>query len=65
MGHKKAKQKGLPLFVVSEPQARTFFVKLGFQDTHHVDMDLEKYAPEHCGFGNFRLSAMIYNEESS
>lgn len=55
----KAKDMGLPIFVSSEPQARSLFVKAGFKETSFFDIDLSPRAPEHCGFGVFRLSGLI------
>jgi hypothetical protein len=61
IGFEKAKIENLPLIVCSEPQAYEFFVKKGFGDTKHGDMDLSKWAPPYCGFGIFRLYGMIWN----
>ncbi|RFU34901.1 hypothetical protein B7463_g1493, partial [Scytalidium lignicola] len=36
----KAKAEGVPLTLSSEPEAHDFFVKRGFEDTRHVDIDL-------------------------
>lgn len=41
----RAKADGVPLVVCAEPAAYDFFVKLGFKDTRHVDIDLQKWAP--------------------
>lgn len=56
----RAKDRKLPLFVGTEPQVYPFFASFGFKDTGHVDWDLAKHAPAHCGFGSFRLSGMLY-----
>lgn len=55
----KAKEEGLPLVVYSEPQLYRFFLKMGFQDFDHADMDLRQWAEEFEGFGVFRLSGMV------
>ncbi|KAI0129786.1 hypothetical protein BJ170DRAFT_681273 [Xylariales sp. AK1849] len=54
------KQAGLPVFVISEPQARPFFSKLGFTGKGHFDIDLSEHAPKNCGYGVFRLSGMTH-----
>ncbi|KAH8893671.1 hypothetical protein GQ53DRAFT_840042 [Thozetella sp. PMI_491] len=58
----RGKEAGLPVFAGTEPQARPFFLKLGFKDTGHFDIDLSKHAPENCGYGLFRLSGMIVEQ---
>lgn len=59
LASEKAKAAGLPLAVGSEPQAYGFFLKQGFKDTKHADIDLRRWAPDNCGFGVFRISGMI------
>jgi predicted N-acetyltransferase YhbS len=56
----KGKQAGIPVFVCSEPQARQLYLGLGFRDTGFADIDLSQHGPEHCGFGVFRLSGMVF-----
>lgn len=58
----KAKAEGLPLVVLSEPEAHPFMVKQGFTDRKHVDIDLAKWAAPYSGFGLFRLFEMIWND---
>lgn len=60
LGSHRARAEGIPLVVCAEAPAYEFFVKLGFQDTRHCDIDLRKYAPANSGFGVFRLSGMIW-----
>ncbi|KAJ5120166.1 hypothetical protein N7448_010835 [Penicillium atrosanguineum] len=60
LGFDRAKAEGIPLAVCAEAPAYGFFVKLGFKDTTHCDMDLRRYAPANSGFGIFRLSGMIW-----
>ena len=55
----KAAEAGIPFAVCSEPAAHDFFLKLGFKDIVHGDIDLRRWAPEHSGFGNFRLFGMV------
>jgi hypothetical protein len=55
----RAKTEGLPLVAKVEPGAYEFFLKHGFKDTKHGDIDLSKFAPPYTGFGSFRLSGMI------
>lgn len=60
LGFDRAKAEGIPLAVCAEAPAYEFFVKLGFKDTIHCDIDLQKYAPANSGFGVFRLSGMVW-----
>jgi N-acetylglutamate synthase-like GNAT family acetyltransferase len=55
----QAKAAGLPLFLQSTPEEHRFFLKQGFRDTKHADIDLRQWAPPNSGFGNFRLSGMV------
>lgn len=57
-----AKAEGLPLAFESEPAVRGFFLKHGFKDTKHADMDLRPFSPEYCGFGMFRLWGMVMRD---
>lgn len=57
----KAKSEGVPLAVASEPAVHDFFLKLGFEDAKHFDIDLRKWSPEYCGFGVFRIWGMAMN----
>ena len=57
----KAKAAGVPVAVSSEPQAYAFFIKMGFEETKSVEMDLAQWAPPYSGFGAFRLRSMICN----
>ncbi|KAL2822233.1 hypothetical protein BDW59DRAFT_180907 [Aspergillus cavernicola] len=56
----KAKSLGLPIALVTEPQVYNFFIKQGFKDTKHVDLDLAECAPPYSGFGIFRLAGMVW-----
>jgi predicted N-acetyltransferase YhbS len=39
-GFAEARATGIPFCVVSEPAARSFFDKFGFEEVVHADMDL-------------------------
>ncbi|KAI1079345.1 hypothetical protein F5B20DRAFT_544572 [Whalleya microplaca] len=54
----RARADGLPLTICAEPNHHDFFLKRGFRDTKHVDIDLRHWAPEHNGYGIFRVSRM-------
>ncbi|KAB8356537.1 hypothetical protein FH972_024121 [Carpinus fangiana] len=54
----KATAARLPLITCSEPPAHEFFLKQGLIDTKWVDIDLRKWAPDHAGYGVFRISGM-------
>lgn len=58
----KAQEAGIPFSTTSEPAAHEFFLKLGFKDTKHGDIDLRKWAAENSGFGNFRLYGMVLSK---
>lgn len=60
----KAKLEGVPVALVSEPQAYGYWEKKGFTDTKYRDIDLAQWAPPHSGFGTFRLSGMALNPSS-
>ncbi|KAF2106230.1 hypothetical protein BDV96DRAFT_654937 [Lophiotrema nucula] len=45
----KAKEKGLPVLMGSEPQAKRLFETCGFEETGFVDWDLRRFAKENCG----------------
>ncbi|KAJ5769433.1 hypothetical protein N7520_003992 [Penicillium odoratum] len=60
LGFDRAKAEDIPLSVCAEAPSIPFFKKIGFKETIHVDMDLQKYAPAHSGFGVFRLAGMIW-----
>jgi hypothetical protein len=47
----KAKATGLPLSVSSEPGASGFFLKHGFTETKHVDVDLSQWTPPNSEWG--------------
>jgi GNAT superfamily N-acetyltransferase len=56
----KAKAEGLDLAIGAEPQVHKLLLKLGFQDTVHVDFDLAQWSKdEYSGFGIFRLWGMV------
>lgn len=60
----KAKSEGVPVALVSEPQAYGYWEKKGFKDTKHRDIDLAQWAPPYSGFGTFRLFGMVLNTSS-
>ncbi|KAJ5201383.1 uncharacterized protein N7498_006046 [Penicillium cinerascens] len=60
LGFDRARAEGIPFAVCAEAPAHEFFIKLGFKDTTHYDIDLRKYAPAYSGFGIFRLSGMMW-----
>ena len=62
-GLERAKKEGLPVFLISEPQARDFFLSEGFLETGYVDIDLSRHAPPNCGYGIFRLTSMIFENK--
>lgn len=62
-GFAEAKAAGVPFCVTSEPAARSFFVKSGFIEVNHADMDLGVWAPPYTGFGVFRLTGMVWRPE--
>ncbi|KAL1857233.1 hypothetical protein Plec18167_004711 [Paecilomyces lecythidis] len=60
LGFDRARAEGLPLVVAGEAPAYGFFDTVGFKETRHIDIDLRKYTPANSGFGNFRLTGMIW-----
>ncbi|KAE8395654.1 hypothetical protein ETB97_011247 [Aspergillus alliaceus] len=57
----KAKSAAVPVIVNAEPQTYDFFKKYRFEDTKHVDFELDKWAPPYSGFGVFRLAGMAWH----
>jgi N-acetylglutamate synthase-like GNAT family acetyltransferase len=55
----RAASAGLPLFVCAMPTARAFYQKVGFIENTYVSVDLSKWAPEYCGYGEFRFYGML------
>lgn len=60
LGFDRARAESIPFALCAEAPAHEFYVKLGFEETKHGDIDLNKYAPANSGFGNFRLTGMIW-----
>lgn len=56
----EARIANVPLMVTSEPASHSFFLRHGFEDGKHVDMDLSKYMPAYSGFGLFRMTRMAW-----
>lgn len=49
----------MPLSLCSEPNYHGFFVKRGFKDQEHADIDLMQWAAPYTGYGVFRLTRMV------
>ncbi|KAJ5768256.1 hypothetical protein N7533_000839 [Penicillium manginii] len=60
LGFDRAKAENIPFALGAEAPSHGFYVKLGFKETTHADIDLAKYASAHSGFGVFRLNGMIW-----
>jgi predicted N-acetyltransferase YhbS len=58
----KAKEVGIPLALNSVPAAHNFYLRLGFRDLNHMDVDLAKWAPANSGYGIWRCYAMMMDE---
>ncbi|KAI0479873.1 hypothetical protein F4859DRAFT_451946 [Xylaria cf. heliscus] len=59
-GH--AAEEELPLRIIAEPNHHDFFVRRGFRDIKHTDVDLTKWAAPLSGYGAFRISSMVSDE---
>ncbi|KAI6091611.1 hypothetical protein F4821DRAFT_254928 [Hypoxylon rubiginosum] len=55
----RAVWEGLRLTVNAEPNHHEWFLRRGFIDVVVSDVDLRQFAPEHSGYGQFRISKMI------
>nr|XP_036576438.1 acetyltransferase [Colletotrichum truncatum]KAF6783176.1 acetyltransferase [Colletotrichum truncatum] len=55
----RAKAEGIALSLCSEPTAYEFYVKRGFQDIKHVDIDLCRWTPPYSGYGVYRYTGMV------
>lgn len=60
LGFDRAKVENIPFVLCAEAPAHGFYIKLGFEETEHADIDLAKHAPAYSGFGVFRLTGMIW-----
>ncbi|KAI1380508.1 hypothetical protein F4677DRAFT_441822 [Hypoxylon crocopeplum] len=54
----RAQVAGVPLTICAEPNHHDFFLKRGFREAKHVDIDLRQWAAENSGYGVFRISRM-------
>lgn len=57
----RAEKAGIPLTLNAEPEALDFYLKLGFTETGHADIDLAQWATPNSGLGNFRWTGMIWH----
>ncbi len=63
LGVERAEKAGIVLAVGAEPEARDFFLSLGFKDSKYFDVDLSQWAPKSSGFGVFRFTRMVKSRE--
>ncbi|KAI1416419.1 hypothetical protein F5Y13DRAFT_186038 [Hypoxylon sp. FL1857] len=61
----RAQLEGLPLTISAEPNHHDFFLRRGFRDAKHVDIDLRQWAADNSGYGVFRISRMQFLAEQS
>jgi hypothetical protein len=57
-----AKVAEVPLFLCSVPSAHGFYLKLGFRDSIHADIDLSRWGAEYDGFGVYRFFGMLASD---
>jgi hypothetical protein len=58
-----ADKEQLPIFLVAFPNAHGMYLKLGYEDKNHFDVDLSDYTAKYCGFGVYRSFGMVKDPE--
>lgn len=49
----------VPVWIVTQARGRGMYLKFGFEDTGHLDVDLAEYMGPNLGFGSHRTFCMI------
>jgi hypothetical protein len=58
--HSIADRAGLPIYLTAFPGAHGMYLKLGYADTGHFDVDLNEWAREKwTGYGIYRSYGMV------
>lgn len=60
-----ADKEQIPIFLVAFPNAHGMYLKLGYEDRLHFDVDLSEYTEKYCGFGVYRSSGMVREPKAS
>lgn len=55
----KARAEGIPVVVQATTGNEEFFLKLGFEETRHADLDLAKWESG-SRLGMFRMTGMVW-----
>jgi hypothetical protein len=58
-GLERVDAKGIASSVVSTPNAKDFYVKFGFAELSHADLDIAKVRGDFQGFGLWRQYGML------
>jgi len=58
-----ADEASLPIALCSYPGAHDLYLKLGYIDLGHFDLDLNGYGKKFCGYGIYRLYSMLHEPE--
>lgn len=58
-GLERVDAKGIASSVVSTPNARDFYMKFGFAEISHADLDIRKVRGDFLGFGIWRQYGML------
>ncbi|KAK2630036.1 hypothetical protein QTJ16_000856 [Diplocarpon rosae] len=61
--HELAVQDGLPIYLTAFPSAHDMYVKLGYTDETHYDVDLNEHGAKYRGFGVYRSYGMLWQPE--
>ena len=57
--HEIADGENLPIYLTAFPGAHHLYLKLGYEDIKHFDVDLNEYGEKYRGFGIYRNWAML------
>ncbi|CAL3963130.1 unnamed protein product [Diplocarpon coronariae] len=62
--HELATEDGLPIYLTAFPSAHDMYLKLGYTDETHFDVDLNEYGTKYRGFGVYRSYGMLWQPEN-
>lgn len=61
--HERAARQGLPIYLTAFPGAHDLYLKLGYADKMHFDVDLNEWGTKYRGFGVYRSYGMLWEPE--
>lgn len=63
--HGIADEENLPIYLTAFPGAHHLYLKWGYEDVDHFDVDLNEYGEKYRGFGIYRNWAMLRDPKES